>query len=129
MRFAASTSKPGEERVLPLINVVFLLLIFFLLAGRLATTDPFPIEAPRSLGGERIGGHDLVVHIGADGGLAFNGSVVDESRLRNAIAHRANHATVRIKADGRVEARRVIAVMEVLREAGVERLELLTRPE
>ena len=129
MRFASTPSKPGEERVLPLINVVFLLLIFFLLAGRLAATDPFPVEAPRSLGGERIGGHDLVVHVGADGSLAFNGTVLSEARLRNAIAHRASHGTVRIKADGRVEARRVIAVMEILREAGVGRLELLTRPE
>ena len=129
MRFASSTSKSGEERVLPLINVVFLLLIFFLLAGRLAATDPFPVEAPLSLGGERIGGHDLVIHVGADGSLAFNGAVLSEAGLRSAIAHRASYATVRIKADGRVEARRVIAVMEVLREAGVGRLELLTRPE
>ena len=129
MRFASSTSKSGEERVLPLINVVFLLLIFFLLAGRLAATDPFPVEAPVSLGGERIGGHDLVVHVGADGSLAFNGAVLSEAGLRAAIAHRASYATVRIKADGRVEARRVIAVMEILREAGTRRLELLTRPE
>ena len=129
MRFASSPSKSGEERVLPLINVVFLLLIFFLLAGRLAATDPFPVEAPHSLGGERIGGHDLVVHIGADGSLAFNGTVLGEAGLRSAIAHQASYGTVRIKADGRVEARRVIAVMEILREAGVGRLELLTRPE
>ena len=52
--------------MLPLINVVFLLLIFFLLAGRLAATDPFPVEAPHALSGERIGGHDMVVHVGAD---------------------------------------------------------------
>ena len=129
MRFASTPSKSGEERVLPLINVVFLLLIFFLLAGRLAATDPFPVEAPRSLGGERIGGHDLVVHVGADGSLAFNGAVLSEAGLRGTIAHRTSYGTVRIKADGRVEARRVIAVMEILREAGVGRLELLTRPE
>ena len=129
MRFAPSSSKSGEERVLPLINVVFLLLIFFLLAGRLAATDPFPVEAPLSLGGERIGGHDLVVHVGADGSLAFNGTVLSEAGLRSAIAHRASYGTVRIKADGQVEARRAIVVMEILREAGIERLELLTRPE
>ena len=129
MRFASSSSKAGEERILPLINVVFLLLIFFLLAGRLAATDPFPVEAPHSLGGERIGGHDLVVHVGADGSLAFNGSVLDEPGLRSAAALQGSYGTVRIKADGRVEARRVIAIMEILRESGVERLELLTHPE
>ena len=129
MRFESSTSKAGEERILPLINVVFLLLIFFLLAGRLAATDPFRVEAPRSHDGEPIGGHDMVVHIGADGRLAFDGSVLDEAELRTAVAQRVTSGAVRLKADGRVEARRVIAVMEILREAGIERLELLTLPE
>ena len=129
MRFESATSKSGEERVLPLINVVFILLIFFLLAGRLSAMDPFRVEAPRSLGGEPIGGHDMVVHVGADGRLAFDGSVLDEAELRAAIAQRVTSGTLRIKADGQVEARRVIAVMEILREAGIERLELLTLPE
>ena len=129
MRFESVTSKSGEERILPLINVVFLLLIFFLLAGRLAATDPFRVEAPRALGGEPIGGHDMVVHIGADGRLAFDGSVLGGAELRTAVAQRVTSGAVRLKADGRVQARRVIAVMEILREAGIERLELLTLPE
>ena len=33
------------------------------------------------------------------------------------------------KADGRAEAVRVVAIMELLREAGVKRLKLLTLPE
>ena len=70
-----------------------------------------------------------MVHVGTDGSLAFNGTILSEAGLRSAIAHRASYGTVRIKADGQVEARRVIAVMEILREAGIERLELLTRPE
>ena len=129
MRFESVTSKEREERILPLINVVFLLLIFFLLAGQLAATDPFRVEAPRSLGGKPIGGHDLVVHVGADGRLAFDGSILDEAEFRIEVAQRATSRAVRLKADGRVEARRVIAVMEILRESGVERLELLTLPE
>ena len=40
-----SRPRPGEdERILPLINVVFLLLIFFMLAGRLAVSDPFAAD-------------------------------------------------------------------------------------
>ena len=129
MRFDSATTKDREERVLPLINVVFLLLIFFLLAGRLSATDPFQVEVPRSLGGKPIGGHDMVVYIGADGHMAFDGSVLDEGELRTTVAQRVSSGALRLKADGRVEARQVIAVMEILREAGIERLELLTLPE
>ena len=53
MRRAALSPRPrraqgDDERVLPLINVVFLLLIFFMLAGQFASADPFRIEPPVS---------------------------------------------------------------------------------
>ena len=48
MRFEQSRRNAGEERMLPLINVVFLLLIFLILSGRLSSVDPFQTEPPRS---------------------------------------------------------------------------------
>lgn len=118
-----------EERVLPLINVVFLLLIFFMLAGQLAAVDPFRTEPPRSASEGLTQEHEMMVYIGADGRLAFGGTVVNEAELRGAIARNGAAQTVRLKADGRASAVRVIAVMELLRAAGVERLDLLTLPE
>ena len=48
MRFEPPRPRNDEERILPLVNVVLLLLIFFMLAGRLAASDPFEIAPPRS---------------------------------------------------------------------------------
>ena len=48
MRFEPPRPRNEDERILPLINVVFLLLIFFMLAGRLSASDPFQVEPPRS---------------------------------------------------------------------------------
>jgi len=58
MHFPERRPDPTEERVLPLINVVFLLLIFFMLAGSLSVTEPFDIEPPasQSQGGPGAGG-------------------------------------------------------------------------
>ena len=51
MQFRRPTRKPdSEERVLPLINVVFLLLIFFMLAGRLSEAELFEVTPPESAG-------------------------------------------------------------------------------
>ena len=36
-----------EDNILPLINVVFLLLIFFMLAGVLTQSPPFSLTPPR----------------------------------------------------------------------------------
>lgn len=128
MRFRKTRPKNSEERMLPLINIVFLLLVFFMLAGRLAATDPLQIEAPHSSSEEPKIGHHMVVYMDADGRLAFDGSVLDGTALRSAIAERAAFGELHLKADGEAEARQVIAVMELLRDAGVERLELLTLP-
>ncbi|WP_349369053.1 biopolymer transporter ExbD [Salinarimonas sp.] len=131
MLFEPPRPRNDEERVLPLINVVFLLLIFFMLAGRLATSDPFEIAPPRSASEGPAETGDLLVLVGADGELALDGARVEEAALRAAVAERLAgdaEAQVRLKADGRAEATAVVAVMELLREAGVERLRLLTVP-
>jgi len=132
MRFEPPRPRNDEERILPLINVVFLLLIFFMLAGRLAASDPFEIAPPRSASEGPAASQDLLVLVGADGRLALDGEVLDEAALEAAVAERLGENTdtrVRLKADGRAEATDVVAVMELLRGAGVERLKLLTVPE
>ena len=95
MRFEPSRPKNDEERILPLINVVFLLLIFFMLAGKLSA-DVLDLPAFKA---------------------SLAGRLAAQGKVR-----------VRLKADGRAEATRVVAVMELLREAGVKRLKLLTLP-
>ena len=126
--------KDDEERILPLINVVFLLLIFFMLAGRLSAGDPFRVDPPASVSSASAEQRDLVVLVGADGQLALDGEVVDQSALKAAVADRASEnegvsPRLRLKADANAQAVQVVAVMELLREAGVERLNLLTVPE
>ncbi|MEQ8816267.1 MAG: biopolymer transporter ExbD [Thalassobaculum sp.] len=121
-----------DDRILPLINVVFLLLIFFMVVGSLSATDPFAIEPPRSANGEAGDPKDIVLLIGADGRLALDGAAVESAGLPAAIARRledAPHPEVHVKADGGAEAAAVVAVMETLREAGVERVRLMTVPE
>ena len=63
MGFELSRPKTSEEGVLPLINVVFLLLIFFMLAGRLASVDPFRTEPPLSASEGLTQKHEMVVYV------------------------------------------------------------------
>lgn len=132
MRFEPPRPRNEDERVLPLINVVFLLLIFFMLAGRLSASDPFQVEPPRSSAESPTEAQETVVLVAPDGRLALDGQVLDEPALSQAVAERlrSDPATqVRLKADGRADAAEVVRIMELLRDAGVERLKLLTVPE
>jgi len=132
VRFERRRPRNDEERILPLINIVFLLLVYFMLAGRISATDPFRIEPPRSASEAPIESQESVVLVSADGRLALDGEVMERAALEAAIAERMSQdpaPRIRLKADGRAEATGVVAVMEWLREAGVERLKLLTVPE
>jgi biopolymer transport protein ExbD len=131
MRFAPPRPRRDEERILPLINVVFLLLIFFMVAGRFTLSDPWHIEPPRSASEGIAQARELVVMVGADGRLALDGVEMDDAGLEDALRARladTDPSLVRLKADGRVEATRVVGVMELLRDAGASRLRLLTLP-
>ena len=121
--------RKDDERILPLINVVFLLLIFFMLAGRFSFQDPFRITAPRSESPGAAHGHELLVLVAADGRLGLNGDVMEPATLKSELARSLSGnrgANVHVMADSRTEARHVVAVMELLQESGVEKLRLLT---
>lgn len=121
-----------EERVLPLINVVFLLLIFFMVAGQLSASDPFKIEPPAAERGAATEQRNSLVLIGADGKLALDGKILPAGALQSALTQRfdgANDATVRVKADAQAKTGRVVAVMHLLRKAGADKIRLLTVPE
>jgi biopolymer transport protein ExbD len=125
----------SEERILPLINVVFLLLIFFMLAGRLTDSGPFRVTppqsteaaAPQASAGEP---RQATLLLAADGRLSLDGVMLEQSVLRAAMAERLVRnpgLAVRLKADGAAEAAEVVAVMEILRDAGVARVQLFTQ--
>ena len=125
---------PDEDaRVLPLINIVFLLLIFFMITGYMSATGPFELEPVRSASPGQPQREDLVVFVSSDGRLALDGIETSGEDMEALVAARRAAAgtdlRVRLQADGRAEATRVVAIMERLRTAGVERLELLTLPD
>ncbi len=131
MHFQQPRPKNDDERILPLINVVFLLLIFFMLAGKLSSSDPFTIAPPRSASEAFVDAHDLVIALGAQGQLAFDGALLDEASLKQAVADRIKDETslrIWLKADSQSDATQLITVMELLEAAGVDRLKLLTVP-
>jgi biopolymer transport protein ExbD len=130
MHFPQRRPVPTEERILPLINVVFLLLIFFMLAGSLAVREPFSVTAPTSSSETRPEAEPRRLLMSADRRLALDGEELVEAELLAAIA--AALATdpqlrLELKADAEVPGNRVVALLEALHAAGLERVSLMTR--
>ncbi|MEO0622183.1 MAG: biopolymer transporter ExbD [Pseudomonadota bacterium] len=119
-----------DDRILPLINIVFLLLIFFMAVGRLSAADPFRIEPPRSESTGAAATEPHLIAVGAEGQLALDGTVLDEAALLARLAPEAGAPIpeIRIKSDGGAEAVRVIALIEALRQRGIATVRLMTVP-
>lgn len=118
-----------EGTVLPLINVVFLLLIFFMLAGRVAEPDPPGVDPPPMAAGEDYAGGQMTVALAADGTLTLDGEPVAAETIRGHLDGRETVPAVVVKADGAVAAGSLLEVLDALRAAGVDDLSLVARSE
>ena len=119
----------SDDNLIPLINIVFLLLVFFMVAGQISSiTDP-GIEAPTSESQKPVEAAELELVMKADGSLTLGGQplVLDELKpsVQNAMAT-ATELRVALKADRSVKASDLDPVLTVFREQGVSTITLHT---
>ncbi len=130
MKFPRSQEDRDLVNMTPLIDVVFILLVFFMLAGVIKRPDTVVVEPPKSQAQEEGDEAELVILISADGSLVFDSRPMpsDDDLLRNVQLWLRVHPSVEIqlKADAGADAARVIRVMDLLRQAGAKTLVLLT---
>lgn len=125
MRRPAQRRRDGDAGVLPLINVVFLLLIFFMVAARLAPSEPFSLAPPRSAASGAAADGAARVAVAADGRVAVDGVALAPEALGVALAGR----DVRLMADAQAEAVAVIALIARMRAGGAGAVTLATAPQ
>lgn len=123
MDFApARPARPRAESIVPMINVVFLLQIFFLMTAQIAPPDPVDVTPPEAaaVAAERQPG---TLFIGPDGTPYFNGSIGDAAL---AALEGWGDAPLPIRADAALPAANLAALLPRLAEMGVSRIDLLT---
>lgn len=132
MHFEKRQPDKTEERILPLINVVFLLLIFFMIAGSLSVTEPFDIQPPLTRSEQSVDIDNWVILLDQQGAFALNNVIIAEpellQRVRDGLANNSN-LMVQLKADGQLEGNRVVKFTQALYAAGVKKLTLIALPE
>lgn len=114
---------------LPMINIVFLLLLFFMLAGSIEAKDIVAIAPPVSASGEQEDSGRAEILMDSAGNLYLREAALDVAQLREAIAGQLSEnpeTRIRFKVDGAAPTVEVIRVLEQLRLAGAEELVLLT---
>ena len=130
MRLPAPRKKDSAEWVLQLINIVFLLLLFFIVNGTIASMQEPDILPPRGLviGTSKPLGD--AAYVGADGVVKFRGSAMSPEGIRILLRREAAvcnpTAFLQIVADRNLKASRLVEVLRACRAQGFENLSLIT---
>jgi len=116
--------------IAPLIDVVFLLVIFFAVSTTFLETGGLQLELPTSSSTAQREVKDITVFLAADGTVSFDDQEVSrdqlEERLKAALEG-TDRKIVVLRADRHTEHGDVVAVMDLIREAGAEALTIAAR--
>ena len=115
-----------------LIDVMFLLLIFFMISTTFLSAPAIKLELPEAQNADVVRQKPLTVYINSSGRLYLNDDPVDlallEAALKNKLQTSDDKAVV-LKADSRVSHGTVVEVMDIVKGAGARRLVISTDPE
>ena len=115
----------------PLIDVVFLLLIFFMVTTTFSQRPGMKLELPASETASTQQIQELTVVLTYDQRVFFQGREIELSNLPNLLEkelQKSSEKMVIISADRRVEYGKVVAVMDIAKKSGARGLTIATRP-
>jgi len=125
------TSDEDEIRLnlTPMIDAVFLLLVFFMVTTVFTHSQQLKIELPEAVNYDSLKEKKLNVSIAPDGRLEINGNLVSMGELGSWLQQekaRVTATSLIIKADAKTPHGYVIDVMETANAIGVERISVET---
>lgn len=132
MQFERNHRGSGDINITPLIDMVFLLLIFFLLTSSFIIDRGIKINLPKAVSSETA--HDKRITVAIDSaGTVFvdQEPVLIESlldKLKKAYPDK-NTKTVFLKVDKQNRVDILVRVMDIIKQSGSEKMNLITEPE
>ena len=128
--FLKQNKRSRTPNLVPLINIVFLLLIFFMLTGTLKRSDIFDISPPESSTGADAEAPELVLLISKSNQIALNNKNIEFSELQKqllVIVETYPLQEVLVKADGKAYSGTLSKIINIIRESGIKRAAIVTK--
>jgi biopolymer transport protein ExbD len=123
MDFQSQPKKPRAESIVPMINVVFLLLVFFLMTATLSQPDPFEIVLPVS---GKAGDPESVLklYVGKENAIQFQDHK-GEAAFAALKTQSYRASLVQVRVDATLDGDRLAQVLEHLADAGFASIEVV----
>jgi biopolymer transport protein ExbD len=116
--------------IAPLIDIVFLLLVFFMLTSTFLVPEAIELELPESSSADVTETMPIVVSLDQTGQLSLNGGGIELDQLRMALEPLLKQdadSAITLKSDARTEVQQLLKVMDEIRAAGGSNVALATQ--
>jgi len=116
--------------IAPLVDVVFLLVIFFAVSTTFLETAGLKLELPESSSTAKREAQEITVLLAADGTLSYEGEALGRDALRARLEEalsETDRKIVVLRADTETAHGEVVSLMDLIRESGAEGLTVAAR--
>ena len=132
MKFKRNKRIEAPPDITPMIDVVFLLLIFFMLSTTFIVQPGITIDLPKSSAEEiKKQKEEIEVSISREGDFYLGGDKVSLEVLKERFINAAEtsiESVVIINADEKASHGDVVAIMDIAKESGITKLAVATAP-
>lgn len=116
--------------IAPLIDIVFQLLIFFMLTSSFVMQPGIRVNLPKAVTSEVVKYENIEIMVTGENVTYFNGKVVTTQELKNLLKQVAKrNQTILIKADRHASLGRVVEIWDMARDLGITQINIATNQE
>ena len=132
MRIQRRSIKKARIEIIPMIDTIFFLLVFFMISTlSMAQYRGMPVNLPKAASGQQAPAESAAITIDKESRIFLNQEEVDQAALgdllRQQLEQNADLLVV-INADDGVEHGRVVEVMDIARGANVAKMAIAVKP-
>ncbi|MFC1502103.1 ExbD/TolR family protein [bacterium] len=131
MQFMTKTRKRIAINITSLVDVLFLLLIFFIVSSTFLEQPGMKLDLPKTSEKKAIQMEGYTLFITLDGNLYLNEEQVNSDNLMDrlkAIAPEVEEKGLILKADEKIRYGLVVEVMDIIKQSGIIKLIVATQP-
>lgn len=128
VRYRPSVREPG---LIPMVNVVLLLLVFFLVVGSVEKFEALSVDLPVAKNSKMLSDGQIQVILGAQKEIVINDDFVTPGGFKAAMVEQIAgnpRKVISLKADRSLPATFMISIMNAIKDAGGTNISLVSTP-
>ena len=133
MKFSSRQPEPAGMQLAPMIDIVFLLLIFFIVTWQFTRSETeLNVSVPTAEEGSELNRPkgEIIINVLPDGTIRVEGLTVNLPQLHEklaAIAKQYENQPVRIRGDAKAEYQHIVEVIDTCQKAGIWNISFATQ--